>query len=88
MEIAIGVMLSGLTELIKVLTEKWGKKIAAAVIYIILALGAAGFSILQHFGLFETEVWTQALQIFTVSIATYELLIKRVAQPLLGYKPN
>lgn len=85
MELLIGTVLAGLIEIIKVISEKFGTKITTAVVYIILFVIALGWSFLQSRGLITAEMIADWMKIVAGAIAIYELLIKRVAQPLIKY---
>lgn len=86
MEILIGIMLAGVTEIIKELTATFGKKTTTAIVYGVVFLLALGYSYLQYLGFFNSETWAMAIKIFSGAVATYEVLIKRFIQPVLGYK--
>ena len=82
MEILIGLVLMGLTQLIKALTEKFGKTLTTAGVYILLFLGALSYSYMSMKGVFSTEEFATILTVMTSAVGTYEILIKKV-KPLL-----
>jgi len=86
MEILIGIMLAGVTEIMKELRARFGKETATRIIYAFTFIAALVYATLQYYGIFNSQTWKIAVEIFSAAIATYEVIIKRFIQPVVGYK--
>ena len=78
MQIVLGVLTSLLMEGIKRMSNKWGKTMTEGII-----LGGLFIIILVGTGLTQTHIISEKtiefiIQTFTVSITTYELVIKKI----------
>ena len=83
MEFLIGMMLTGLAEALKKLSDKFGKTITTAGVYVVLLFGAICYAYMNNAGFFATETYATIATVMTSAIGVYELLIKRVAKPIL-----
>ena len=86
MTFVIGIALSGLTELISELSASIGKKWTTRITYTFLFVVALIYAYLQSTGFFTTEMFLKWWGIVASAVGTYELIIKRIAQPAFGYK--
>lgn len=80
--ILAGIALSLVTQVIKWLTVKFGKELTTAVVYIFLFLVAVVWVYLTQRSLFTVTDGSDIIALMSVSIATYELVLKR-ALPFL-----
>ena len=63
-------------------SEKIGKKLTAALTYLILFILVGAYTYLQMEGYVNSEVVQKFFTVFSASIATYEIIIKRWIKPL------
>lgn len=78
MEILIGIISSGLTEIIKLLSPKFGVELTKKVVYFIVFGFCFAGTYMITAGLISLEAVKQFISIFTASYTTYNLIIKPV----------
>ena len=83
MEILIGILLTGLAEGLKKLSNKFGKELTTAGVYVILFLGAVAYAYMDNMGVFATQTYQTILTVITSAVGVYEILVKRFVKPLL-----
>jgi len=83
MEILIGVISTGITEIIKLASPKFGvelsKKIVHGIVFAIVLIG----TLLISKGVISWEIIENYIKIFTASYTTYNLLVKPIKKQLL-----
>ena len=83
MEILIGVISTGITEIIKILTPKLGvelsKKIVHGVVFTLVFIGA----LLISKDIISWDIIENYIQIFTTSYTSYNLIVKPVKNKLI-----
>ena len=76
MEILLGFLASGVTELIKILSNKFGQELSAKIVNgVVLVLCLVGTYLITT-GYLTMDIINKYLQIFVTAYATYNLIIK------------
>jgi len=84
MEILIGVLASGLTETIKLLSPKLGVELSKKIIHgVVLGFCLVGTYLITT-GLVSWEAVENYIQIFTAAYATYKLIVKPIQERLIS----
>ena len=82
MELILGVIATGVTESIKLLSQKFGQKLSKRIVHgIVFVLCFIGTYTVTS-GLISWETIQHYIQIFTASYATYNLIVKPVKNNL------
>lgn len=84
MEILLGLLTSGITELVKLISKKIGKELTTKLVYGVVFLLTLAFTLMIKEGLVSWEHINQYLTILSVAVANYELVVKRILKPALG----
>ena len=75
MQILLGVLSTGIVELIKILTKQFGKelseKVVHSIVFIVVAIGTYMIST----GILSWDTINNYIQIFASSYATYQLIL-------------
>ena len=84
MDILLGVIISAVTELIKILSKKFGiatsKKIILGVVFVLCAV----FTYFQSAGMIPKELITKFVTMLGTAVATYQLITKPVKAKLIN----
>jgi len=83
MEILLGLVVSGITEIAKVISAKLGKELTSKLIYGIVFLGTFVFTYMLRAGVISMADVQNFIEIFSTAVASYEIVIKRVLKPAL-----
>ena len=80
LQLLLGLVLSGLLEIIKLLSKQFGVEMSKKIVYGTLFLGVFVFTYLTSAGIISKELITNFLAILSSAVATYQLIIKPVTR--------
>jgi len=83
MEIILGVFISGVLEIIKALSKKFGKELAKKIVLLVLFILVFTFTYMQSAGMIPKEFITSMISMLTTAVATYQLITKPLLAKLL-----
>lgn len=82
MEILLGLWLSFVVELYKNVVKRFGAEVTKAGIYMVLFICSIGWTLANKHGYITQDNIQYAVTILSTSVATYELVIKRIQNAL------
>ena len=83
MEILLGVLASGLTEVVKLLSPKLGVELSKKIVHgVVLGFCLVGTYLIST-GIISWGAVENYLQIFTASYTTYKLIVKPIKERLI-----
>ena len=82
MTLILGILTSLIAEVIKKVKARYGEELGTKLVYGVIFLISIIWTILTTYNLISPEAITKVLTIVATAVATYEIIIKRVASLL------
>jgi len=79
-QLLLGVLASGILELTKLLSKKFGEELSKKIVYITLFLLVLLFTVLTNKNIISKEMINSFLITLSGAVTTYQLIIKKVTK--------